>query len=365
MSSVINIGYKMNGLMARLKLNDFLKNMLVCGIIGSGKTNLITMIAVQLILQGVSVWWIDQSKSDGLPLARLFPNVHYFQLNRNFLYNPLQDSPGRTRREILSDNIEQFCRDMHLLLGSATHLTELMSNTQGYLQSLGNNLAFTYHDVFELGQREDMRSRRMSDYHTAVMGRLHYLLNHIGDTLNVHQGFDIMKLAMSSFVLDMVGHPAEVQRFLVASLIKSLISTRRALGLLTNQLKVCVIFDEANRLFPKSDELNPVESFPVLSLIAQTAREFGVGLIGATQTPAFMASSGLKSQSWIKSVVGSLGSNEDWYDIGNAMAMTTEQIDWLKTHSKVGQAVVKLAGGEFTHPYLVQVPFLNLKGIDR
>jgi len=136
-----------------------------------------------------------------------------------------------------------------------------------------------------------------------------------------------------------------------------------ARNMVTNDLDVFVMFDEANRLFPKNQELNPAESLPPLSVVSQTAREYGIGLCGATQTPSFMADSGLKSQSFIKILIGSLGSNQDYYDMGNIMGMSQDQIEWLKNHSKVGQAVVKLAGGDFTDPFIVKVPLLDLKRI--
>ena len=47
------------------------------------------------------------------------------------------------------------------------------------------------------------------------------------------------------------------------------------------------------------------------------------------------------------------------------MGMDQDQTDWLKNHGKVGQAVVKLAGGEFTHPFIVKVPFVNIKDIEQ
>jgi len=361
----IFIGYDVLGSAVRLMLKDLLKSMLVCGIIGSGKTALLTLIVSQFLMKNITVWWIDQSKRDGLSLARMFPSMQHFRPNHNFFWNPFQITQGLDILEIVPRVTEQFCRDMHLLLGSESYMSEMVFQTLERMRRNNILQAPTLYDIRDTILQDRTRSARASDYRTVVLGRIQFLLNHIGRMLHVHQGFDLLKLSMTSFVLDLVGLPAEIQRFIIGSLIYSLVSLRQALGILTNDLNLLIVYDEANRLFPRNEELNPAESIPILSQLTQISREYGVGFLGACQAPSFMANSGLKSQSYIKAIVGSLGSNEDYYDMGNVMGMTSDQIEWLKTHGETGKAVVKLAGGKFAQPFMVRIPFLNLKGIDQ
>jgi hypothetical protein len=345
-----------------LKLKDLLKSVLVGGIIGSGKTVLLYLLAIQLIRHGVKVWWVDCAKRDGLYIASLLPGVPYFRLNDNFYWNPIQKTPGLSDREIYSSFVENFSRCNHLLEGAQAHTDMGLLETVFRLERSANPHRVTIPDLYQTIRTEIVR-RRVSDYRDVVQNRLELLLNSVGRTVNCHHGFSIDKLADTSFVLDATGCPEPVQSFMIGHLITILIKSRMARRMVTNELDVFIIFDEANRLFPKNQELNPAEPIPTLSVVSQTAREFGVGLCGSTQTPSFMADSGLKSQSFIKILIGSLGSNQDYLDMGNVMGMSEDQIDWLKTHAKVGQAVVKLAGGTFTSPFIVTVPFLDIKGI--
>lgn len=347
-----------------LKLKDMLKGILICGQTGAGKTSLLYLIAIQLMRHGVNVWWMDSIKNDGQFLTSLFPDIMLFlKLNENFLFNPFQNMSGRSNQEVVVSVVEQFCRDFGLLLGSETYLTQKANETIERFRRMGINHPITFPDIHHVIINDHLRTSRMLNYRDATLGRVEFLLNSAGRTLDCYQGFDVVKLGRTSFNLNMIGAPADVQTFIAGNQIGSQVYTRRALNQLTNELQVMIIFDEANRLFPKNQELNPAESLPTLSYVSQISREYGVGLCGSTQTPSFMADSGLKSQSFVKIIIGSLGSNEDYFDIGNVMGMDRDQIEWLKTHSKVGQSVVKLSSGEFTDPFIVQVPFINLKGI--
>jgi hypothetical protein len=351
MKGEIYIGRAEDNTPVFLKLKDMLKGILISGQTGAGKTSLLYLIAIQLIQHGVNVWWLDSIKNDGRFLAQLFPNIMlYFRLNENFKFNPFQHTTGRSYDEIVVSVVEQFCRDFGLLLGSETYLTQKANETIERFRRLGIEQPITVHDIHNTIINDHLRTSRMLNYRDAR-------------TLDCYQGFDVSQLGKSSLNLSMIGAPADVQTFMAGNQIGSQVFTRRALNQLTNDLQLMIIFDEANRLFPKNRELNPAESLPTLSFVSQISREYGVGLCGSTQTPSFMADSGLKSQSFIKIIIGSLGSNDDYFDMGNVMGMDRDQIEWLKTHSKVGRAVVKLSGGEFTDPFIVQVPFINLKGI--
>ena len=362
MMGEIYIGLAQDFSRVYLKLKDLLKSVLVTGIIGSGKTVLLYLLAIQLIKYGVKVWWIDTAKSDGFYLASLLPNIPYLRLNENFFWNPPQRTLGLSDREVYSSFVEQFSRCNHLLEGSQSYLLQRLLRTVFELERSGSPHRVTIPDLYETVRRDFSRGRE-SEYKAVTQNRLEYLLNSAWRTLNCYHGFSIDKLAQTSFVLDMVGFPEPVQSFIISNLITTLLRSRMARRMVTNILRVFIIFDEANRTFSKNQELNPAEPIPELSVISQTAREYGVGLCGSTQTPSFMADSGLKSQSFIKILIGSLGSNQDYFDMGNVMGMSEDQIDWLKNHGKVGQAVVKLAGGEFTEPFIVTVPFLDIKGI--
>ena len=68
--------------------------------IGTGKTNLLQIIAAQLIKQGVSVWWFDTQKKCGLYLARVFPQMLYLSMG-DLQYNPFEWIPGRTDKKKL------------------------------------------------------------------------------------------------------------------------------------------------------------------------------------------------------------------------------------------------------------------------
>ena len=347
-----------------LKLKDLQKSVFIAGIIGSGKTALLYLIVIQLIKQGIKVWWIDTIKKDGQYLASMIPNMIYNRLNDNYFYSPIQQIQGREDEEIYNSFVEQFCRCNHLLEGSQAYLTGQLHRTLNRFRTDGISRRITIPDILETLHADRSKFRRVNDYQAATENRLEFLLNSAGRTVNCCHGFSIDKQADISSVLDMTGHPPEVQTFFISTLIDSLIKTRMARGEVTSELKNVIIFDEANRLFPKNQEQNYVEPMPTLSYISQISREYGVGLCGATQTPSYVATTGLKSQSFIKILIGSLGSNEDYYDMGNVMGMDEDQIDWLKKNGEVGRAVVKLAGGVFTEPFLVKIPFLNLKDLD-
>ncbi len=347
-------------------VDNLTQGTLVVAQTGFGKTALLFLMALQLLLMGIPVWWIDVMKADGLFLASLFPSLlHYFRINKNFLFNPFEPTPGRTLKDVVNEVIEIFCRDFDLLIGSESHLSrKLIEKIEEFRQNEIEH-PITFHDAEEAISEDVFKSGRMNDYKAALFVRLGYLLNAAGWTLGCFHGFSIEKLKNMSFVLDMTECPTKVMTFLLDTLINAVVKSARALRQVTNHLKLAIFIDEANLVLPKYQELNTAQGIPTLSYLSQICREFGIGLVCASQTPSFLADSGLKSQSYMKILLVSLGSNADWNDMGDVMGLTPEQVNWMKLHGEPGRAIVKLAGGENTKPFILKVPFLNIKGIEK
>ncbi|MCJ7813111.1 hypothetical protein MUP95_07335 [bacterium] len=92
------IGKADDGNLVFIRTDDLLKGIFVAGTIGTGKTNLLQIIAAQLVSQGVSTFWFDTQKKCGLYLTRAFPQMLYLSMS-DLRYNPFEWIPGCTDKK--------------------------------------------------------------------------------------------------------------------------------------------------------------------------------------------------------------------------------------------------------------------------
>jgi len=244
-------------------------------------------------------------------------------------------------------------------------LLDKAKETNDEFEAAGNQNPITFVDVLRKVDDDKSTRRRYSEYVDVVRNRIRTLLNTTGECLSCIRGFDIHKLAQTSFVLDLTGLPVEVQTFIISILIITLTHARMALGQIANKLNLAIVLDECMRLFPVSRYGGQDKSLSSLGLISHSVREFGIGLLAATQSPTSISEASVRSQSWLKAILGTLGSTSDWENMSDIMNFSEEQLGYAKKHARVGQAIVKLATGDFQDPMIITTPNLDLKRLDK
>ena len=116
-------------------------------------------------------------------------------------------------------------------------------------------------------------------------------------------------------------------------------------------------------LFPRGQDFSAVEPPSKLSVITHSVREYGIGICGAAQSPGMISEASVRTQSHFKFIISNLGSNTDYEDMANIMNFNEDQLEWAKSHGRVGRAIAKLTSGPFCEPFLIDIPYLNLKNL--
>ena len=345
--------------------DDWVRGGFVTGNIGGGKTNFLHIVAVQQVMLGKIIWWFDTLKKDGICLSQAMPDkIIRFRLDTDFRFNPFEPTAGRTdKRKNAIEVVEVFSRENHLLEGSKGYLLDKVMQTIEAFEAANNPDPITFADVSETIEADDHRRGRSAEYNDVCRYRVKMALYNVRKCLSCVKGFDILKLARTSFVLDMTGIVLEVQMFIISMLIITLARTKMALKQITNRLYIEIFMDEFHRLLQRGNDFNSTEGESTLSVLMNSVREYGIGVCAATQSPSMISEASVRTQSEFKLIVGNLGSNSDYNDMADIMGLNQDQLEWVKMHGKVGRAILKMATGPFCEPFLLNVPYLNLKRI--
>jgi len=320
--------------------NMLSQGMLVVGRSGAGKTNLFMLLMRQMSEKGLPFLAFD-FKRDYRHLMREHPDLVVIPWE-NLKFNPLRPPEGVAPERWMQIFCDVYCHSNALLHGSKNflfkHLHELY-NRYGVLD--GRNRYPTMHEMAGiLTAYGRPMSAKDSWYRSTVINRVQAMVLAIGNILDCESGFDIAGLMTKSAVLELDGMMEDMQNFLVEMLLTWIYHYRLAHGH-RGELRHCIFFDEAKRVFDINKERMPEAGIPVIDIITDRAREFGEALIVADQEPSKLTHS-IRANTGTK-IMLSLGSGTDIVEMSATMGLSREQTEVCHRLS-IGEGIVKIAG---------------------
>jgi hypothetical protein len=323
-----------------LERKQLMQGLLVVGRSGAGKTNLFTLQMCQLRNAGVPFMAFD-FKQDYRHMLREYQDIIIIPW-KQFRFNALRPPDGVGPDVWLQVFSDVYSHSMALLLGSKSyllkHLHELYDK---YGVFDGTDSYPSMHELAGLlAANGRPRTAKEAWYRSTVMNRLEATVLTIGCILDCETGFDLASLLDRYVVLEMDGMMEDMQNFLVEILLAWIYHYRLAKGH-RGELRHCVFFDEAKRIFDVNKERQPAAGIPIIDLITERAREFGEALIVADQEPIMLTHS-IKANTGTK-IMLSLGDGKDIAEMSVSMGLSKEQIEHCHKLS-IGEGIVKVAG---------------------
>jgi len=330
---------------------DVLRNILIAGQAGSGKTNLNFLMMRQL--RGHLPFWIfDFAKREYRALARLndIIVIRPEELRYSILRPPLGVSP----KEWLATFCSAFSESFSLMTGSegflyteASKLFQIFDVWDGSdtYPTINDLLAFLEHNNYGYKTKEH-------GYWEVCVNRLRNMSRSLGKMVDCDRDF-MPSLIGQNIVFEMVGLPEEMKTFL-ANLVLLWMFTHRISY--ANDKKddfvMAVFIDEASRLFDIKREKRVEQPIPYIDMLAKQMRATGIGLVVTDQEPSRLAYS-IKANAGIR-VCFSLASGWDVMDMATSLDLSNQEKDVLKNLG-IGVAVVKRSFG-YTKPFMVRIP---------
>ena len=333
-------------------IRQFNQHCYVGGASGTGKTNLLQGVALQ-IMPNCPVWIFDREKQDYRHLLRLVPSLIVFDAQTDFVCNPLEVHTPVKPKDHLAAFVAIFTKTHGLLGGAEAMLIKVLNGLYGRHGVFDGSDKFpTLFDL--LDDIKDLRLHpvsRQAGYRDSIVNRLEAELATNPDMYQYVKGFPLEELAANSFVLEIKGLSEKQGRFLVTMQLFSLFQWRIARHERGNDLRNLVVIDEGKWIAPPG--FNENIGFTPLDYVLAQSRETGLGVVIADQT-ANLAES-VFVQSRLK-ICFRLGSGADIDRVRKTFALTKEQADYIPKLD-VGEAIVRIPKLD---PFLIKVPRVRL-----
>lgn len=353
-----------------LRLVDFTQMVLVVGTHGSGKTALLRYLTCQLLDQyawpvvgdGVSLVILD-SKLDSVGLYRTYPRL--LVLRWQWLrFNPLEVPAGVDPHEWRNMFVDMFCGvftigdvGSSLLLQAVDYLYDRFGVYSG---------KFSFPTLRQLlGLLREWQSKpdssRKREAFSSLENRLLGLLTVWGGGLDCSRGMCVPALLAGSVVLALNELSSQHLAFLTSLLFLWTFTYAKSNNLRGDKLRLLFMVDEAEPTFGRDVRL-ALGKTPVLFQILPREREFGMGLVLATQVARGLDDRGVLSLARTK-VVKNTSDYNDAFLIGSSLGWKKEQVDYCR-RMRVGEAAVSI-GDRQPDSVLVSVPYVPLdKSVD-
>lgn len=321
----------------------------VFGRSGSGKSNL----AMAMIRQIKTPWAVIDFKRSSRNLALLDQEVTVLSLGRNvgapLRFNPLDPPPGIPLESHLRVLVEQIAVHWFAGDGVIALLERVLREVYQQHQQPTLLQVREFASNMKLSGREKLWHQtlmRILDQLTS--GPMRQTCCSVPDNRLLHQ------LLSSKTIIELDGMNTRDAAFLASYLVSwinhALLDKPGATG---SGLKFFLMVDEAHHLLAKQEG-----GESTLELALKEAREAGLGLLIASQSPSQMSTTVMANVHTAVSM--NCRSRQDINAAASTLLLTEEQKPLLST-LPVGQAIARKASG-WPYPCQVAVPFIDIPG---
>lgn len=334
-----------------IEREDILRNILIAGQAGSGKTNL-NFLMMRQLLGSVPFWVFDFAKREYRALARAegVLVIRPEEMRINILRPPPSVAPKEWLATFCSDFSEMFS----LMTGSEGFLyTEASKLFEIFGVWEGSDTYPTINDLLSFLENNSYGYRTKEyGYWEVCVNRLRSMTRSLGRMTQCDKDF-MPSLVGRNVVFEMVGLPEEMKTFLANLLLLWMFTLRISRADENKDDFVMAMFlDEASRVFDVRREKRIEQPIPYIDMLAKQMRATGIGMIVSDQEPSRLAYS-IKANAGIR-ICFSLASGYDIYDMAMSLDLSEKERNVLKSLG-VGVAVVKRSFG-YTKPFMIRIP---------
>jgi|GEM_PF-2394143 len=331
--------------------------LLVTGNTGSGKTNLIKFLLLQMAASVEGLWATDLYKRDlrhlrpvlkraGVDLVILTPR----RIRRNILQ---PEGDVQTHMAVVLDTLQ---RALDLPPRAVTILRTALHDLYTQFGAFGG-VRDAYPTLYDLFEYVRAATKVNAPARLAILDRLGALLISLTPEVAAYRyAWRPNDLAGHRIVFEMCGASEQVKSLLLGDLLFSTLYRRVQGGRSNSTMDLVVVLEDAQRLLStgsgSSGDLPPIEE------LAGLIRGMGVSLWAACQSLDGL-SRGLRANLATK-VMCRLGAAGDYREFGADMGLTAPQLQWARLNSRPGVAITQLAEGPWRQPFIIKTPELKI-----
>ncbi len=329
------------------------QHILITGGAGTGKTNLLYSLVLQVIFYGLYVLIFDRDKKD-------FRHLKNFKLGKDiivlrvkdFFFNFLQVPSNVTPQEWIISFCFIFTHYFDLLAGSEGFLIPIITSLyRDYGIFDGKTTYPSLNDLYDRVKALPVKGYSMR-FKDTILNRLESFLALYGPACEVSQGIPIEYIASNNIVFEISELTERASRFFVGVILMALFKHRIASGMIGNIVRNIAVIDECRYLVPPGYNQN-LNFSPLTSLLSQS-RDAGIGIILSDQSaqlePAVFVNTRCK-------LTFRLGNGFDIKKIAQSMSLTREQEAYI-TSMGVGEAIAKIPQDD---PFVIQTLPVNIE----
>src|SRR3989344_3196004 len=337
-----------------LSFDDLTKNLIISGSPGLGKTNLMTLLMIQLLNSNVNFHVFDP-KLDYRYLTKFFSNVFVTSI-KDFKENILRPPRGVHPKDWLNYFVDFFCATQSGLIITKSILYELCNELyeKNSIYSGSENYP-TFYDLLKHAEGKIYpKFKRRDSSLDSLISRLRMINYSIGDCLNVKKGY-FRELLDKNFILEIAGANDDAQNLIIQWLSWYHFAHRIHNNLRNKSNQTIIFIDEAKRIADKSMDSTLESRVSPFSFLLTQTREYKLSFCIATQEYNRISSS-LKSSSFTTIAFNS-HNYADIKAVKESMGLTPEQTQILQL-LPTGFCVVKKGS---LRPIVMSSPYIGIK----
>jgi hypothetical protein len=343
-----------------LREDEFIKHILIVGMTGSGKTNLVYQLLTQLTDHNKPFLVFDWKRNyrclQQLAGFERLRSVRLGHANDSFRFNPLIPPPGVHPKNWLALLVDVMKHAFFVAHGVEFFFRKGIDHLYNQFHVYdGASIYPTFSDLQKVLQKEFVRGREMLWMSSAkrVLASLTFS-GLLGEVLNVRTQPPIEALLNEQVILELDNLATIEKIFFVESLLLWIYHFRKGEAN-RETFKHTIVLEEAHHILSGRKEILEGEE-TIIETVIRMIREFGVSVIAVDQEPSKLSNSILANTNC--KICFNLGNGRDISTISRCMSLKPGEQDFIDK-LKVGHAIIKMKE-RFSAPIHVGFPLVPI-----